>query len=276
VSSGFDALRQTWALEGDALGPPAKANVQKFYDGLSRRLGQSRVGDTAIFFNFGYISLGERDESRIDVADDQLNPVSIRLVCELVGPTDLRGLHVLDAGCGRGGTAALLADQFGADVTGVDLAPEAIAFCRRRHCRPNIRFEVGDAEDLPVPSSSFDVVTNIESSHVYPNPRSFFAEVRRVLKPGGMFLYTDVLPVPYWAEVRTTFEMLGLVAFSDRDISHNVLASCDAVAARRAKAFGGRNAQVDNFLAVPGSNVYEKMRSGAWEYRILRARSASA
>jgi len=273
VSSGFEALRQTWAMEGDAQGPPAKSNVQKFYDGLSRRLGQSRLGDAAIFFNFGYVSLGEGDEARVNVADDQLNPVSIRLVYELVGAMDLRGRHVLDVGCGRGGTAALLADQFGADVRGVDLAPEAIAFCQRRHRQPNIRFEVGDAESLAVESSSFDVVTNIESSHVYPNPQNFFAEVRRVLKPGAIFLYTDVLPVPYWAEVRTTFGTLGLVPFNDRDITPNVLGSCDAVAAKRAKAFGGRNVQIDNFLAVPGSDVYEKMRSGMWEYRIVRARS---
>jgi phthiocerol/phenolphthiocerol synthesis type-I polyketide synthase E len=117
------------------------------------------------------------------------------------------------------------------------------------------------------------VVTNIESSHVYPNSRNFFAEVRRVLKPGGIFLYTDVLPVSYWDEVRTTFQSLEIVTFSDRDITPNVLASCDAVAVRRAKAFGGRTVQVDNFLAVPGSDVYEKMRSGAWQYRIVRAKS---
>ncbi len=274
MSSGIETLRQSWALEGDALGPPAKANVQEFYDGLSRRLGQSRLGDAAIFFNFGYVSFGAADEARVDVAADQLNPVSIRLVCELVGATDLRGCRVLDVGCGRGGPAALLADRFGADVTGVDLSPEAIAFCRRRHRRPNVRFEVGDAENLPVETSSFDVVTNIESSHVYPNPQKFFAEVRRVLKPGGIFLYTDILPVAHWAQVRATFQALGLSPFDDRDITPNVLAACDAVAARRAKAFGGRTVQVDNFLAVPGSDVHERMRSGTWEYRILRARNA--
>jgi len=49
------------------------------------------------------------------------------------------------------------------------------------------------------------------------------------------------------------------------------LASCDAVAATRAQAFDEPGALIDNFLAVPGSAVYEQMRSGAWEYRILRA-----
>jgi hypothetical protein len=50
-----------------------------------------------------------------------------------------------------------------------------------------------------------------------------------------------------------------------------VLASCDDVAVTRAKAFGEASAMIDTFLAVPGSAVYEQMKSGAWEYRIMRA-----
>jgi hypothetical protein len=64
---------------------------------------------------------------------------------------------------------------------------------------------------------------------------------------------------------------LGFRVQSERDITASVLASCDEVAANRAKAFGGSSEMIDNFLAVPGSAVYEQMSSGAWEYRILRA-----
>jgi SAM-dependent methyltransferase len=164
-----------------------------------------------------------------------------------------------------------MAEACDADVTGVDLSPEAIAFCRRTHRHPHVRFEVGDAEHLPVEDASFDAVTNIESSHTYPNLRSFYAEVARVLKSGGVFLYTDLLPVPRWMEVRALLPPLGLTIVDDRHITPNVLASCDEVAATRAQAFGGGSPMIDNFLAVPGSMVYEQMRSGAWEYRILRA-----
>lgn len=137
-----------------------------------------------------------------------------------------------------------------------------------------MRFEVGDAEHLPVEDQSFDVVTNIESSHTYPNLRAFFAEVKRVLKTDGAFLYTDLLPVQRWAEVRVLLTSLRFKLVGDRAITPNVLASCDAVAATRAQAFGGADAAIDNFLAVPGSTVYEQMRSAAWEYRIVRARRA--
>ena len=125
---------------------------------------------------------------------------------------------------------------------------------------------------MPFEDRSFDVVTNIESSHTYPNLRTFFAEVRRVLKSGGDFLYTDLLPVQRWAEVRVLLTSLRFELIDDRAITENVLASCDAVAATRARAFGSADAAIDNFLAVPGSSVYEQMRSGAWEYRIVRAR----
>jgi SAM-dependent methyltransferase len=134
-----------------------------------------------------------------------------------------------------------------------------------------VRFETGDAEHLPFDDGAFDVVTNIESSHTYPNLRAFYAEVRRVLRSGGRFLYTDLLPVPRWMEVRALLGPLGLRVVDDRDITANVLASCDNVAVTRAQAFGPKDAMIDNFLAVPGSVVYEQMRSGAWEYRLLRA-----
>jgi ubiquinone/menaquinone biosynthesis C-methylase UbiE len=167
---------------------------------------------------------------------------------------------------------ALLAEHFGARATGVDLSPEAVAFCQRAHRNPSVRFEVGDAEHLPVEDASFDAVTNIESSHTYPNLRFFFKEVSRVLVSGGWFLYTDLLPVQRWAEVAALLGPLGLNVISNRHITPNVLASCDEVAAIRAQAFDDNSALMDNFLAVPGSMVYEEMRSGAWEYRILRAR----
>jgi len=256
-------------------GALAKAGFREFYNGITRRLEESGVGDASFFLNYGYVSQGGDDEAKHDVAEGLLNASSIRLIYELLGKTKLRGKRVLDVGSGRGGTAALLAEQFGAKATGVDLAPEAVAFCRRLHRSPNLRFEVGDAEQLPCKDRSFDVVTNVESSHTYPNLRGFFVEVRRVLKPGGLLLYTDLLPVQRWAEVRVLLASLRFELLDDRHITANVLASCDLVAATRAKAFGAADAGIDNFLAVPGSTVYEQMRSEAWQYRIVRCRAAA-
>ncbi|HVM01240.1 MAG TPA: SDR family NAD(P)-dependent oxidoreductase, partial [Acidimicrobiales bacterium] len=256
-------------------GAAAKAGYRQFYDDVSRRLERTGVGEASFFLNYGYLSRGDgADEARLEVPDGVFNPSSVRLAFELVGPVDLDGRRVLDVGCGRGGTVALLAERFGAEAVGVDLAPEAVAFCRRAHRHPGVRFEVGDAEHLPFGDASFDAVTNLESSHTYPDVRAFLAEVRRVLRPGGWFLHTDLLPAGRWAEVRALLAPLGLTVVGDRHITPNVLASCDEVATTRTGAFGGGNAVIDNFLAVPGSAVYEQMASGAWEYRILRSRLA--
>ena len=261
-------------LDGDAPSTAAKASYRDFYDDVTRRLERSGVGEVSFFLNYGYISLGKGDEARFEVPDGTFNPSSVRLVYELIGATNLQGQRALDVGCGRGGTVALIAERLGAEATGVDLSPEAIAFCRRIHRHESAHFEVGDAEHLPFDDGSFNVVTNIESSHTYPNLRTFLAEVRRVLVPGGWFLYTDLLPVQRWMEVRALLGPLGLTITDDRHITPNVLASCDDVAATRAQAFNEKSALIDNFLAVPGSAVYEQMRSGAWEYRLLRARRA--
>jgi SAM-dependent methyltransferase/acyl carrier protein len=256
-------------IHGETPAAAAKETYRDFYNDVTRRLERSGVGDASFFLNYGYISLGEEDDSQFEVAPGLFNPSSVRLAFELIGKTELQDRRVLDVGCGRGGTAALMAQRWGAKVSGVDLAPEAVAFCRRVHGEA-VRFEVGDAENLPFDSGSFDVVTNIESSHTYPNLRAFFAEVRRVLADGGRFLYTDLLPVQRWMEVRVLLGALGFTFTGDRSITANVLASCDNVAATRAQAFGGGDAMIDNFLAVPGSVVYEQMKSGAWDYRIVR------
>jgi SAM-dependent methyltransferase/acyl carrier protein len=257
-------------LQGNAPEVAAKASYREFYNDVTRRLEQSGMGAASFFLNYGYVSLGEGDEARFEVPAEVFNRNSVRLAFELIGSTQLNDRKVLDVGCGRGGTVALLAETFGADATGVDLSPEAIAFCQNTH-GPAAQFKVGDAEHLPFADESFEVVINMESSHTYPNLRAFFTEVRRVLANGGMFLYTDLLPVQRWPEVRMLLASLGLRAASERNITANVLHSCDDVAANRAKAFGGKDAMIENFLAVPGSAVYEQMQSGAWEYRLLRA-----
>jgi hypothetical protein len=65
---------------------------------------------------------------------------------------------------------------------------------------------------------------------------------------------------------------MGFVLHLDRDITSNVLRSCDEVAQRRVGAFQAANDQqlMGNFLAAPGSAVYEQMCSRSWTYRILK------
>lgn len=257
-------------LSGDAPGRAAKQRYRDFYNDVTRRLQQSGVGEASYFLNYGYVSNGSDDESWFEIPERVFNRNSVRLAFELIGDTPLKGKRVLDVGCGRGGMVALMADTLHATAVGMDLSPEAIAFCRGTH-KHGARFEVGDSENMPFEDAAFDIVTNVESSHTYPNLRAFYGEVGRVIRKGGIFLYTDLLPVERWLEVRVILAPLGFTILGERDITRNVLASCDEVAATRAQAFGGHDEMIDTFLAVPGSAVYEQMNSGAWQYRILRA-----
>jgi SAM-dependent methyltransferase/NAD(P)-dependent dehydrogenase (short-subunit alcohol dehydrogenase family) len=258
------------AIEGP--GAAAKASYREFYDNVTRRLQATGVGEASFFLNYGYVSSGREDEAVREVPEDVPNRNSVRLALELVGRTELAGRDVLDVGCGRGGTASLLAEEFGAMTVGVDLSPEAIAFCRTAHRANGVKFEVGDAEHLPFDDASFDVVTNLESSHTYPDMRAFLNEVARVLRSNGWFLHTDLLPPQRWAEVSAILAARGFTTVVDREITAHVLASCNEVALTRTGAFGARDETMDNFLAIPGSPVYEQMASGSWEYRIVRSR----
>lgn len=98
----------------------------------------------------------------------------------------LRQHAVLDVGCGAGQTA-LPAAKNGARVTGIDLAENQIAHARRRaqEAGLDIRFDVGDAEDLPYSDESFDVAISLIGAMFAPRPEQVVSEFARVLKPGG-------------------------------------------------------------------------------------------
>lgn len=263
-------------LEYGSSAAETKANYRRFYDQVSRQLDASDFGQYAYFLNYGYVPDGSRHFSAVELPENYINKNSVRLVLELVGDCELKGRRVLDVGCGRGGAVQVMHQFFAArSITGLDLSPNAVAFCTARHRYPGVSFYEGDAEKLPFGDGAFDVVTNVESSHSYPNLHAFYEEVCRVLAPGGHFLYADLLAAEQGREELMFLRRLGFAVEHDRDITPNVLLSCDEIARTRVQAYDvSRNdAQfMGNFLATPGSDVYERMRHGLWSYRICRLR----
>ena len=256
----------------------SKVRTKSFYDTVTRQLDSSMFGSSAFFLNLGYAPVeGLPRRSPIEIPKHALDANSVMLVLELVGDCALAGQRVLDVGCGRGGTIVTLLRYCDiASGTGVDLSTEAVMFCGRRHQFSNAHFANGDAERLPFVDASFDAVTNIESSHTYPTVESFYREVHRVLKPGGPFLYGDAfLDAERKARSLEALEALGFVLERADDVTPNVLLSCDQVAERRQQAFKQRSDSevVNNFLATPGSGLYDAMKSGTssfWIYRLRR------
>lgn len=121
------------------------------------------------------------------------------------------GHRVLDLGCGIGGPARLLAAEYGCRVTGLDLIPgycEAAAeLTRRVGLSDLVDFQAGDMRDMPFADESFDRVWSQHTMMNIPDKAALAAEVKRVLRAGGKFVFYEVcagsgepvhLPAP-WA-----------------------------------------------------------------------------
>jgi SAM-dependent methyltransferase len=96
------------------------------------------------------------------------------------------GASLLDVACGSG-QLGLIAGRRGANVTGVDIATNAILAARGRANAEGIdaRFDEGDAEALPYPDASFDVVASLYGAMFAPRPERVAAELVRVCRSGG-------------------------------------------------------------------------------------------
>jgi ubiquinone/menaquinone biosynthesis C-methylase UbiE len=127
-----------------------------------------------------------------------VNRPNSRMVIELANIK--AGDHVLDVGCGTGNltqTARPAVGYKGA-VWGIDASPEMIELARKKAASAGqvITFEVGLIEKIPYPAASFDVVISRLVIHHLPDgvKRLAFAEILRVLKPGGHLLVADFVP----------------------------------------------------------------------------------
>jgi SAM-dependent methyltransferase len=97
------------------------------------------------------------------------------------------GATLLDVACGSG-QLALAAAERGLQVTGVDIATNSILAARGRAAAAgtDVRFDEGDAEALPYPDASFDVVASLYGAMFAPRPERVAAELLRVCRPGGI------------------------------------------------------------------------------------------
>lgn len=108
----------------------------------------------------------------------------------------LAAKRVLEVGCGNGIQALYIADSMSpSQFTGIDLNPDNITIANQnKGNRENIDFSVDDAQRLAtVADNSVDVLICVESAFHYPQKELFLVQVRRVLKPSGKFVITDII-----------------------------------------------------------------------------------
>jgi ubiquinone/menaquinone biosynthesis C-methylase UbiE len=155
--------------------------------------------DVSTYLNIGHSKFWQR----------HLNDANfIRLIDRIAGPMlelhrespNRAEMSLLDIGSGRGGAGIHANLEYGLKVQGVDITPynveRANKNARMREVWPSVSFVEGDAQHLPIADESVPLVWSIESPAHFPDKRQFLAEVHRVLKPGGIFAFSDLLAVP--------------------------------------------------------------------------------
>ncbi len=157
------------------------------------------------------------------------------------------GLRLLDVGCGIGGPSRIFAAEHGCHVTGVDLTEE---FCRvatlltaRAGLAERIQYRQANALDLPFGAAAFDGAYSIHAAMNIADKQRLYAEIGRVVKPGGLFGLYDVLqgpggtphyPVP-WAEDPPTSFLV-----TSEELSDLIAAAGFEVVASRDRSTRGR------------------------------------
>jgi len=220
------------------------------------------------FMNYGYTPLQHGEEAPNLSRQDEFNRYCIQLYYHLVSAVDLNDRSVLEVGSGRGGGAYYIKRYFSPKtMVGVDFSKRAISLCERHYQIAGLTFIPGDAEELPFDDDSFDAVVNVESSHCYESMEKFLAQVKRVLKPGGHFLFADFRDKLLLGEMNHQLESSGLVPLRFRDISLNVLKALDADHERRMKQIQNGaptilKQLVREFAGVKGTTFYNRLKNG--------------
>jgi SAM-dependent methyltransferase len=119
------------------------------------------------------------------------------LIVALAGRLPVRGTppHVIDLGCGVGASLCYIAGRLPITGTGITLSPMQAALARERAAasgvNDRVRIIAGDFTDVPADVSSADLVFAIESFVHAPDAEGFFAQCRRLVRPGGALVICD-------------------------------------------------------------------------------------
>jgi ubiquinone/menaquinone biosynthesis C-methylase UbiE len=138
-----------------------------------------------------------------------------------------KDIKVLDVGCGIGGPARMIADEFGCKVTGVDLTEEFIRTANLLSELVGLKdlteFICADATKLPLNDESFDIVWTQHAQMNIKEKKKLYSEIYRVLKKGGKFIYYDIFsigneplhfPLP-WAEESSISSLITIPDYQE-------------------------------------------------------------
>jgi ubiquinone/menaquinone biosynthesis C-methylase UbiE len=180
--------------------------------------------------SFEFMNWGLQTDPLHKCTEGAAEPLQVNLYTQLGSMAgSWEGARVLEVGSGRGGGAKALSKCFCPSLyVGMDLNALQVESAQNRSGTSGpcpLAFVQGDAENLPFPDASFDIVVNVESSHTYPHFDRFVAEVRRVLKNGGKFVITDFRERPQLPGMLAVLGAPPLHEIGSEDITKKVAAS---------------------------------------------------
>jgi SAM-dependent methyltransferase len=133
-------------------------------------------------------------EGQVAPGFEHLNFAGVPELRRMRAMLDLRGGdRVVDLGCGAGGPSAWIAHETDAVLVGVDLSRVGARLAAGRaeaHGLADAGFAVGSADALPFTDACAVAVMSVDSLQYVPAKRATFAEVARILRPGGRFVFT--------------------------------------------------------------------------------------
>jgi ubiquinone/menaquinone biosynthesis C-methylase UbiE len=230
-----------------------------------------------IFMNYGY----SHPEEKVNLDhDDEKNRYSIQLYHHLIENVNLSDKIIVEIGCGRGGGLAYIAKKFHpASLIGIDIEKSAINFANLQFNYDNLFFKTGNAEKVPLPDKSCDIVLNIESSHRYLTINRFVDEVKRILRPDGNFLFADFRYPHEWHDLISLIKSAGMRAVMEKDITANILLALQKDNTRRLTLVKASTPKIlhkgiTNFAGCLGSETYNYFLTRKLTYKSFVFRNA--
>jgi len=206
--------------------------------------------------------------------------------------------HFLEIGCGTGAGADLISRMVYPTIqyTALDMQKAAIETCITLHAaheNPHLHCVQGNGKVLPIADNSVDVIvvseTHIAEMEIGPEEKAIFAEMRRVLIPGGLFIWGNALPTKVWGDGTNYLQANGFETCGANNYTGRAIVARDEDTERvdlfmdqllnsylvfNAPLVGApcRHAVdrlVKNFYRHPGTDLYQRMVVGADSYMNL-------
>lgn len=170
-----------------------------YFDTLFKKLNE---GDTTSKEAFGeYVHWGYWDNPHTTIISAKDFHHAANLMTQhVVQKAQIKDGHkILDIGCGFGGTIKFLNERYSnCTMVGINIDPRQIVIAKNTVTASNgnqVEFIEADACKLPFTDQKFDVILCIESIFHFSNRQIFFEECRRILRPGGVLVVSDFVPI---------------------------------------------------------------------------------